>query len=64
MCHPNCGGNTVSVTCRAYGYYGNDCNHSAAGGGGTQCGVTNVCCVITKPTSVTPGADGRCVARQ
>ena len=33
------------------------------GGGGTQCGVTFVCCVITKPTTVPPEADGTCVGK-
>ncbi len=60
MCHPNCGGDTVTLTCQAYGFYGN-CNHAGVGGGGTQCGTTNVCCVIQKPTAIAPDSNGHCL---
>lgn len=62
LCHPNCGSKTEPITCEAYGFT-DKCNHSAAGGGGKECAQTDVCCVITKPTVITPGADGHCLSK-
>ncbi len=43
--------------------YDSNCNHAAVGGGGTECGSTNVCCSITRPMTIPPQADGHCVAQ-
>jgi len=63
MCHPSCGGDTLAATCAAYGFPVATCNHAGAGGGGTQCGTTNVCCVIQRPTTIQPESDGHCIGQ-
>jgi hypothetical protein len=60
------GGNTEAATCEAYGFSvdKDKCTHSAADGGGNQCGKTTICCVVWTPTQITPGADGRCLPKR
>jgi hypothetical protein len=65
-CEANCGKKTEAHTCAAYGYSvdHDDCNISAAGGGGNQCGKTTICCVVWTPTKIVPGADGTCLPKR
>ena len=56
----NCGDATTKV-CTAYGIFSGQCSIAGQGGGGTECGNTYVCCIITKP-AIKPDANGVCHA--
>jgi hypothetical protein len=60
------GVNTEPDTCRYYGFdpAKKECNHSAAGGGGRECGPTQICCVVWNPVQIQPDAQNSCVKRQ